>query len=258
MNGNDLSKQTRISDIILEQLNNMILAGTYQAGEKLPPERVLAEQLNTSRPSVRAALSKLETQGLIVRVQGGGTYVSDKVESSFSDPLLALFQENEDFKYDVLEYRHALEEACCFLAAQKATAEEKENIQQKYNEWLVLHEALNDPEVEAEADLAFHLAIAEATHNYILPHAMKSSLKMIEQSVSANLKTLYRAPERRKKIVEQHSAMLQAILASDGEAARQSVRDHLDFVRTEIEKADIQRQREQRLTKSKTISSAQQ
>ncbi len=249
-------KHTRISDVILERLNNMILAGTYQSGERLPSERVLAEQLDTSRPSVRAALSKLESQGLIIRVQGGGTYVSDKVETSFSDPLLALFQENEDFKYDVLEYRHALEEACCFLAAEKATPEEKQNIKQKYDEWLVLHEALNGPEVEAEADLAFHLSIAEATHNYILPHAMKSSLKMIEESVTANLKTLYRAPERRKKIVEQHTAMLNAILAGDGDAAKASVRNHLDFVRTEIEKADIQQQRESRLNKSKAILTA--
>ena len=246
---NDVSKQTRISDVILEQLNNMILTGAYQSGEKLPSERKLAEQLNTSRPSVRAALSKLESQGLITRVQGGGTYVSDKIETSISDPLLSLFEENENFKYDVLEYRHALEEACCFLAAEKATPEEKRNIQNKFDQWLILHQAQNSPDIEAAADLAFHLSIAEATHNYILPHAMKSSLKMIEKSVSSNLETLYSAPERRKKIVEQHTAMLNGILTGDGEAARNSVRSHLNFVRTEIEKADIQQQREMRLNK---------
>jgi DNA-binding FadR family transcriptional regulator len=246
---NDSSKQARISDVILEQLNNMILTGAYQAGEKLPSERTLAEQLNTSRPSVRAALSKLESQGLITRVQGGGTYVSDKIETSISDPLLALFEENEDFKYDILEYRHALEEACCFLAAEKATPEDKKNIQDKFDQWLVLHNAQNSPDIEAAADLAFHLSIAEATQNYILPHAMKSSLKMIEKSVTANLETLYSAPERRKKIVEQHTAMLNGILTGDGDAARNAVRGHLDFVKTEIQKADIQHQREQRLKK---------
>lgn len=232
----------------------MILAGTYQVGERLPPERELAEQLSTSRPSVRAALSKLESQGMINRVQGGGTYVSDKLEASFSDPLLALFQENEDFKYDVIEYRHALEEASCYLAAQKATDGEKEIIQQRFDDWKASHAALDSAEVEAEADLAFHLSIAEATHNYILPHAMKSSHKMIEQSVTSNLKTLYTAPERRQKIVDQHTAMLNAILQGDPDGARSAVREHLDFVRSEIEKADIQRQREGRMSKNKTIS----
>lgn len=231
----------------------MILAGTYQVGERLPPERELAEQLGTSRPSVRAALSKLESQGMIDRVQGGGTYVSEKLEASFSDPLLALFQENEDFKYDVIEYRHALEEASCYLAAEKATEEEKVVIQKAYDAWKASHAALDSPEIEAEADLAFHLSIAEATHNYILPHAMKSSHRMIEQNVTSNLKTLYSAPERRQKIVDQHSAMLEAILNSDPDAARSAVREHLDFVRSEIEKADIQLQREGRMSNNKKI-----
>jgi GntR family transcriptional repressor for pyruvate dehydrogenase complex len=252
---NEHIKKARISDIILDRISNMILAGTYQSGERLPPERVLAEKLNTSRPSVRAALSKLESQGMITRVQGGGTYVSDKVETSFSDPLLALFQKDEEFKYDVLEYRHALEEASCFLAAEKATDEEKLNIKAKFDAWKASHAALESPELEAEADLAFHLSIAEATHNYILPHAMKSSHRMIEQSVTSNLKTLYTAPERRQKIVEQHTAMLEAILRSDADAAREAVRDHLNFVRSEIEKADIQNQRESRMHKNKAMFS---
>lgn len=247
-------KKVRVSDIILDRISNMILAGTYQSGERLPAERELAEQLNTSRPSVRAALSKLESQGMITRVQGGGTYVSDKVEASFSDPFLALFQKDEEFKYDVLEYRHALEEASCFLAAEKATDEEKQNIKAKFDAWKALHSALDAPEVEAEADLAFHLSIAEATHNYILPHAMKSSHRMIEESVTSNLKTLYTAPERRQKIVDQHSAMLEAILRGDPDGARRAVRDHLNFVRSEIEKADIQNQRENRMSKNKMIS----
>lgn len=243
--------------MILDQLSDMILAGTYQSGERMPAERQLAEELNTSRPSVRAALSKLESQGMINRVQGGGTYVSDKVEASFCDPLLTLYQENENFKYDVIEYRHALEEASCYLAAQKASDAKKQVIQERFDTWKATHNALGSPEVEAAADLAFHLSIAEATQNYILPHAMKSSHKMIEQSVTFNLKTLSTAPERRQKIVDQHTAMLEAILRGDPDGARSAVREHLDFVRSEIEKADIQRQREERIHKNRNISRKQ-
>jgi len=184
-------------------------------------------------------------------VQGGGTYVSDKLNDSFSDPLLALFKEKEDFKYDVIEYRHALEEACCYLAAEKATEQEKRNIKAKYDAWLETHSTNVAPEVEAEADLAFHLSIAEATHNYIFPHAMKSSHQMIEQSVVANLKTLYSAQDRKEKLVLQHTAMLNAILDSNPSEAKRAVREHLDFVRSEIERADIQRQRESRISNSK-------
>ena len=238
-------KSPRISDTILDRLNTMILAGTFKTGDKLPSERELAEKLNTSRPSVRAALAKLETQGLIVRVQGGGTYVSDKIEASFTDSMVELFHENHDFKYDLLEYRQALEEASCFYAAVRATPEEKQVIQKKYDEWLALHNTPNcEPELQAEADLAFHLSIADATHNILLPHTMRSSLKLIEHSVTLSLKAMYPSEERKKKLYDQHTAILNCVLASDGNASRNAVRDHLNFVCTEVEKADIQQIRE--------------
>jgi DNA-binding FadR family transcriptional regulator len=224
----------------------MILSGKYSAGEKLPTERELAEQLHISRPSVRAALSKLESKGLIIRVQGGGTYVSDKVEASFMDPLLELFQENQDFKYDILEYRHALDEACCYLAATRATDEEKQTIKQKYDAWVTLQEAFDDPEAEAEADLAFHLSIADATHNVILPYAMHTSLKLLKHSVTINLRTIYTSRDGQKLLFDQHTAMLNAILVGDGDAARDAARVHLNSVQSEMEKADIQHQRDSR------------
>jgi DNA-binding FadR family transcriptional regulator len=79
---------------------------------------------------------------------------------------------------------------------------------------------------------------------------MKISLNIIDIIVTSYLETLYSAPDRRKKIVEHHTAMLNGILTGNGEAARSAVRDHLDFVKTEIQKADIQHQREQRLSKT--------
>lgn len=217
----------------------MILAGTFKAGEKLPTERELAEQLNTSRPSVRAALAKLEYQGLITRVQGDGTYVSDKIHSTFAQPLLELFSDNEHFKYDMLEYRHAIEESCCYFAAIRGTDEDKDKIQQKYKEWVSIHESKTDPAVEAKADLAFHLAIAEASHNVVFPHIMNSANELIHQSVTMNLKALAKSDYRRKIIFDDHTNMLDAILEGDGDRARQAVGTHLTRVKTEIEKADI-------------------
>lgn len=228
-------KQPKISDVIMEKISNMILEGSLKPGQKLPPERELSQQFNTSRPSLRAALHKLEAQGLIKRIQGGGTYVSDKVDCAFTDPLINLFKDSEEFKFDVLEYRHALEETSCYLAAKRATETDKELIKKCYDDWLVLNRENKEPEVEAQADVAFHLAIAEASHNVVLPHAMRFSMQIMKHSVTTNLRELYVSDGRRELIQQQHQEMLDAILEGDGEMAREAVRKHLAFVKEELE-----------------------
>ena len=72
-------KQAKLSDIILQQLETMILEGSLKPGQKLPAERELAKQFDVSRPSLREAIQKLEAKNLVTRRQGGGTYVSDKI-----------------------------------------------------------------------------------------------------------------------------------------------------------------------------------
>ena len=77
----------RLSDAIVRQLESMILEGSLKAGDALPPERALAEQFGVSRPSLREAIQKLAARGLLVSRQGGGTYVSDQLEASFSSQI---------------------------------------------------------------------------------------------------------------------------------------------------------------------------
>ena len=71
--------QPKISDVIMAQLEQMILEGSLQPGQKLPPERELAIQFEVSRPSLREAIQKLEAKGLLMRRQGGGTYVKEQL-----------------------------------------------------------------------------------------------------------------------------------------------------------------------------------
>ncbi len=224
----------------------MILDGSYKPGDKLPPERELASQFGTSRPSVRAALHKLEAQGFIRRVQGGGNYVSDKVGAALTDPLLDLFEERDDFKYDLLEYRHALEGAACYLAAQRANDDDKKKIKQAYDAWLKVFKEEAGPEIESKADLDFHLSIAEASHSVVFPHAMRQTLDLIRHSVTTNLKGIYAQGERKDEVARQHLNMMEAIFNGDAEAARDAVRTHLDLVQEEFERSDIRALREKR------------
>ena len=169
--GFDQVRQRRLSDDIVEQLEGMILEGTLKSGERLPAERALAEQFGVSRPSLREAIQKLSAKGLLVSRQGGGNYVAESLGSTFSDPLLHLLENNPEAQRDLLEFRQTLEASCAYYAALRATEVDRERLTAAF-------EALQDcytrsDEVsraeEGAADARFHLAIAEASHNAVLP-----------------------------------------------------------------------------------------
>src|ERR1044072_2640597 len=75
-------RQRSLSDDIVERLEGIILEGTLTSGQRLPAERVLAEQFGVSRPSLREAIQKLVARGLLVSRQGGGNYVAEALAST--------------------------------------------------------------------------------------------------------------------------------------------------------------------------------
>lgn len=225
-----MSSNSRVSDTIVDQIEAMILEGTMQAGQRLPTERALAERFEVSRPSVRDALQKLNARGLVNRRQGGGTYVADGVGASFTDPLLNLLNEDSHAAESVIEFRHALEGLAARLAAERGTDEDRQLIQRKYDE-LKRAQVIGTLEEEAAADAEFHLAIAEAAHNPVLLHVMRTMFLLLRDNIIGNLGRTDRASEPRQKIREQHERMLQHIVIDPNpERARASAREHLETV----------------------------
>ena len=119
--------------MIEQQLEFLILEGTLRPGEKLPPERELAKQFDVSRPSLREAIQRLEAKGLLLRRQGGGTFVQSSLWQSFSDPLVELLSDHPESQYDLLETRHALEGIAAYYAALRSTDEDKERIRELHH-----------------------------------------------------------------------------------------------------------------------------
>lgn len=102
-------------------------------GEKLPPERELAKQFDVSRPSLREAIQRLEAKGLLLRRQGGGTFVQSSLWQSFSDPLVELLSDHPESQFDLLETRHALEGIAAYYAALRSTDEDKDRIRELHH-----------------------------------------------------------------------------------------------------------------------------
>ena len=219
----------RLSDVIMQRMESMILEGSFKPGQKLPPERELAASFEVSRPSVREAIQKLVAKGLLTSRQGGGTFVSQEIGSSFSDPLLALLDSHDEFHYDLLEFRHSLEGLSAYYAARRSTPADKDMLRDKF-EALKATYSRQDAVAEAEADAAFHLAIAEAAHNVVLLHTIRGLFSLLEKSIVEKLSQLFERDSSRSQLLEQHQALLDAILAGDAELAQKMSHQHLVYV----------------------------
>ncbi len=222
-------KPARLSDTIVDQLEELIVKGILKPGDRLPTERALAEQIDVSRASLREALTRLEAKGLIHSRRGEGTFVADLVSAGFKNPLVDLLQRDAEAMFDVLELRRGLEQLAAEYAAQRATAADRKLIERRYGELVAAteQEALED---EAKADAEFHIAIAEASHNVALIHIMRSLFDLLSDHITQNLKRLYFSKANRDVVARQHQDIMQAVLGGDAEAARAAAGKHLTFV----------------------------
>ncbi len=222
-------KQPRLSDVIMQRLEQMILEGALKPGQRLPPERELALQFEVSRPSLREAIQKLAAKGVVVSRQGGGTYVAETLGDGLVDPLLELFRTHPEAQYDLLEFRHALEGVSAYYAALRSTEADREALRACFEQLERYHQQ-KAFDKEVAADVEFHLAIAAATHNIVLLHMMRALFSLLHQHVGDNLQSIYPKREIRGRIHEQHGVLLQAICAGDPERARKAAHDHLVYV----------------------------
>ncbi len=222
-------KPSKISDAITGQLKELIRSGALKPGDRLPSERELVDQLGVSRPSVREALLKLEARGLITSRQGGGTYVADVLAPSIVNPLADLLRDQPEAVSDVLECRHGLEELAASYAALRATADDRELIHEKL---LALKEATQarDLERSATADAEFHMAIAEASHNFALVHITRSLFDLLNTQMMSNWERLLTHPRTCDEIHDQHQFIHEAIVSGDPDMARNAAHSHLSYI----------------------------
>ena len=235
-------KKQRLSEKIAEKLERMIADGSLNPGDRLPAERALSEELGVSRPSLREAIQKLISKGLLFTRPGGGTFVKTTIATNFNDPMLAMFRENPEYRFDVLEIRHALEGNAAYYAALRATDEDKEKIRNNFDKMIAVHGS-KDPMDEARADSAFHLSIVEASHNLVLLHVMRGLFELLQNSISHNLDKLYTLPRTFDPLSAQHKALMEAVVEGRPEDARTAAQNHLAFVEDTIKEIDAEEAR---------------
>lgn len=231
--------RVRLSDSIVSQIEALIVDGTLRPGDALPPEREFARQLGVSRPSLREAILKLEARGLVLLRRGGGYCVADVTGPTLTDPLVRLLQEHPRTAYDILELRRGLEEVAAFLAAQRATDADRKLLKERFAAAVKADVSKGDPLRSAEADLRFHLAVADASHNVALVHVVRGLHNLLRSSVARFRARIFSMQDGSEKLLrQQHRAIYDAVMAGDPEAARQAAHLHLNYVEATLKEAD--------------------
>lgn len=232
-----------VADTVVSQIEDMLVAGILKQGTKLPAERELAEAMDVSRPKLREALKRLEADGLIEMRHGEGSFIAELVGPAMTPALLQLYARHSGAFFDYLEYRRAQEALASRLAAERATKPDKQIIQtcmdNMQKSWVDA-----DDEASREADIAFHSAVVDASHNSTLIHMMGSVFQLTRQGVFYNRKFLKSIDGTGQALVEQHLAIGEAILNGQPEAAEAAAIAHIDFVEESFRKGLEAHQRE--------------
>lgn len=220
----------RISDSIAATLEQRILEGSLKPGDRLPPERELAAELGVSRPSLREAIQKLASKGMVQSRQGGGTYVTDVLEASFANPWQDMMAKHPNLREDMLEFRRMLEGQAAEWAAERATEADRQCLEQSFAALRAAFEA-DDAQARAEADMAFHQAVGDSAHNVLMGHLSAALLDLMHDSMRLNLGELKGVPAATRLLMNQHEAIFTAVRDNKPQAARAAAETHIDFVR---------------------------
>lgn len=232
----------RISDEVAKEIETRILEGVFKAGERLPPERQFATDLGVSRSSLREAIQKLESRGLLNSRQGGGTFVTGQMENRLMDPWLSALGQHPHLREDIFEFREMVETRAGMWAAQRATDADHVRLKQLFDQLEIAYRG-DDRATQIDADVAFHQGVADAAHNLLLSHLNASMQSIMHEHIRQSVATLTITRETALTLTDQHRAILNAILHGDSSAADNAVRDHIAFVhhRTDAALRDAER-----------------
>jgi GntR family transcriptional regulator, transcriptional repressor for pyruvate dehydrogenase complex len=243
---------SRISDVVAHELEKRILEGSLKCGDRLPSERDFCVELGVSRPTLRVAIQKLITKGLLDTRHGGGTFVTDRLEAYFVNPWQEMLSDHPMLHSDLLEFRQMLECRAASLAAERATNVDIARLDEHYAKLDAVYES-DDVKACINADVAFHQAIAEASHNVLVGHMASSLMKLIHNHIAINLEHLHGRPQKWNQIRLQHKAVWQAIREHQPELAASAARGHIDFVRQNMNDSNQETERRLSALRRQTI-----
>jgi GntR family transcriptional repressor for pyruvate dehydrogenase complex len=211
--------RARIHEQVIRQLQNLMHQGKLQPGDRLPPERELAQRFGVSRVAIRQALSVLQAMGLVQSRIGDGTFARNSAEMTVT-VLASVIPGPQGTVGEQVELRRIIEPQVAELAALRAN---KSDIAELKRCLEAQKAKLDAGESFVDEDAALHLAIARATKNHLLVRMIEGIHELLRDSRNRSLQTAH----ARQKSLRGHERVIEAIQRKDSAGARQAMRQHL-------------------------------
>lgn len=222
-------KTSRLFEQIVRQVEDSILSGQLKPGDQLPAERELAQHFGVSRTAVREAVKTLSEKGLVEPHSGRGTFVTDGTSQAIRQSLDLMIRINQqEGSAHLTEMRQVMEPE---IAALAATRMEEQLLATMRDAVATMDRGIDDSEAFIEADLDFHLAMAEAVGNPVILSLLDSIVGLLREQ----RRKIFRVEGGPQRGQEHHRRILAAIERRDSEEARQAMRDHLKQVQLDSE-----------------------
>ena len=225
-------RTSRLYEQIVHQIEKSVLKGSLKPGDQLPAERDLAMQLGVSRTAVREAVKALREKGLVEAYSGRGTFITDgtshAARQSFDLMVKIGQQENST---NLAELRWVLEPGIAALAADRA---EEEHLSVMREAFAMMDRSQKNPAAYIEADLDFHLALAEAAANPLILSLIDSIVGLLREQ-RMKIFNVEGGPQRGQV---HHKRILEAVEQRDPEMARRAMSAHLEQIRHDSQVSD--------------------
>ena len=225
-------KEDRAYEKVLEYIKTEVRRGNLKRGERLPPERELAEQLNVSRNSVREAVRTLSLMGFVSSVQGAGNYISCDLERNLGASFVMMLLGETNY-LQVSQLRRGLESETARLAANRILPSQLEKLR-------CLAQRMSDetdPEKGAVLDQQFHLVLCETSGNLLLRALFRAMLSTVNRFISTMYVRIVAEEHNAQALHDAHMDIVRALAAGDENAAIQGIWRHFQVVEGAIESA---------------------
>lgn len=225
-----LVRTSRLYEQIVQQIEASIVKGDLKAGDQLPAERELAQRFGVSRTAVREAVKALREKGLVEAYSGRGTFITDGTTQAVRQSLDLMVKIGQpEGSTHLAEVRAILEPEIAGLAAVRIQEAELATMREAVA--AMDRAGAKDPELYIEADLDFHLALAEGAANPLILSLLDSIVALLREQ---RLR-IFRVPGGPERGQVHHKRILEAIERRDSEKAREAMRAHLAQVRDDSE-----------------------
>lgn len=215
-----------LAEAVAEQLMAMIAQGQFKPGDRLPTEPELMVQFGVGRSTLREAIKSLVVAGLLETRRSLGTFVSESYTDYLSQRLNWGLVFSKQELLHIIEIRCALEEQAAALAAERASDAQKEKLVQLID---AISERGIAPEKAVENDIAFHLAIAEASNNPLLLNLTLSLRQVLHGYIkSGYTRRGYENQVNAEEMANLHRPIVDAILAGNPTEAKNAMHTHFE------------------------------